>query len=64
MDASQLTQAIIRGIIAVVIVGGCVYAIATGQNVPTEMWALAGIVVGGLFGADAVIKYARSAKKS
>jgi hypothetical protein len=63
MDTSQIAQVIIRGIIAVVIVGGCVYAMSTGQTVPTEMWALAGIVVGGLFGADAVIKYARSAKK-
>lgn len=60
MDNTQLVQAIIRGVIAVVLVGGSVYIAATGQTVPTEMWAVVGIVVGGLFGADAVVKYARS----
>jgi hypothetical protein len=60
MDISQLVQAITRGLIAVVIIGGCAYAVATGASVPTEAWSLAGIIVGGLFGADAVIKYARA----
>jgi hypothetical protein len=63
MDNTQLIQAITRAIIAVIIVGGCAYAVATGVSIPTEAWGLAGIVIGGLFGADALIKYARSKGK-
>ncbi len=60
MDNSQLAQAITRGVIAVIIVGGCVYAMVTGLTVSTEAWGLAGIVIGGLFGVDAGIKIMRA----
>jgi hypothetical protein len=63
MDNTQLAQVIIRGVIAIILVAGSVYIVATGGTAPTEYWAAVGIVLAGLFGADAAIKYARAKGK-
>lgn len=60
MDIISIIQAATRGLIAVIVVGGCVYVVITGGQVPTEGWALAGIVVGALFGVEAAAKVARA----
>ncbi len=63
MDNTQLARVVIQGVIAVILVAGSVYIVATGQTAPTEYWAAVGIVVGGLFGADALLKVAANIKK-
>ncbi len=60
MDTISLIQAGARAVIGVIVVAGSIYMLAAGTSVPTEWWGLAGIVIGGLFGVEAVAKIFRS----
>ena len=41
---------IIQGIVTVIIVGTVCYLVTTGKEVPSELWAWGGLILGGLFG--------------
>ncbi len=60
MDTISIIQAVARGVIGAVVIGGSIYMLSTGVTIPTEWWGLAGIIVGGLFGVEAIAKVFRA----
>ena len=46
---------IIQGIVTVIIVCTVCYLVCTGKEVPNELWAWGGIILGGLFGLKAAL---------
>jgi hypothetical protein len=49
-------QAITRGVIAVGVIGVGGYLMATGAPIPEQAWSIAFLVIGGLFGVEALAK--------
>jgi len=63
MDYVTIIQAVTRAVCAVIITGGSIYLLATGVTLPDYYWYVVGLVLGGLFGVEAVAKTFRLRNK-
>jgi hypothetical protein len=65
-DTVVIITAVTRAVIAVAVVVSGAYLLATGVPIPEQAWSIALLVVGGLFGIEAVTKvvqYLRNGKE-
>ena len=62
MNASEVTSEIVRGVVAVAVVGGYIYLAATGQPIPESYGPIVAGVIGFFFGVGGAAIGARLAR--
>jgi hypothetical protein len=60
VDYISIIQAITRSLIGLIVVGGGLYLLASRTPIPTEAWGVAAVVIGALFGVEAIAKVFRA----
>jgi hypothetical protein len=59
MDYVSIIQAVTRALVALILAGGSIYLLASGVSLPDYYWYAVALVLGGLFGVEAVAKMFR-----